>query len=191
MTALSIVLVRSPAAIIRHPLTRPPGTVVHGRGYFACSAPCPGGPPVARPRFFGFFINANQTHICVKAIKLVFDPEFSPPSAALAATRPDLYRAYNRPVLSHMAKSVKVNIVDDSGALITSGPNANIFVKLLQLSLQQVNASPSAQYQQVYAQIGADSQDVMWARTSFMLTHNATSQELSYTGGQIVRSFAD
>ena len=85
-----------------------------------------------------------------------------------------------------MTKSIKVNIVDDSGALITSGPNANIFIKLLQLSYQQVSASPSAQYQLVYAQIGADNQDVMWARTSFMLTHNATNQELSYTGGQTV-----
>ncbi len=63
-----------------------------------------------------------------QAARLVFDPEFSPPSPQLAQTRPDLYAAYNRHAFSRHQRPTIVYVVDDQGRRITTGPLASIQV---------------------------------------------------------------
>lgn len=62
----------------------------------------------------------------VAAIRLVFDPENSPPSPTLSTMRSDLYNMYNRPVFSHHGKSVIVWVTDDNGNRITSGTGSSM-----------------------------------------------------------------
>lgn len=64
------------------------------------------------------------------AVRLRFDPDFSPPSTANAIAQPALYRAYNRPVFSRTRRPIKVRIETDSGMLISSGPDASLVIKL-------------------------------------------------------------
>ncbi|EGD73334.1 RGC/RGC protein kinase [Salpingoeca rosetta] len=64
------------------------------------------------------------------ALRLRFDPDYSPPSVAEATANPRRYRAYNRPVLSHILRPIKVRIEDDNGNLVTSGPDSELAVTL-------------------------------------------------------------
>eukprot|EP00055_Hartaetosiga_balthica_P016075 m.99782 g.99782 ORF g.99782 m.99782 type:complete len:1901 (+) comp9033_c2_seq1:508-6210(+) len=70
---------------------------------------------------------ASSTH----GLQLKFDPNYSPPSVQDALDKPWLYRAYNRPALSHIRRHIKVRIEDDNGDLITSGPDSELYVDLI------------------------------------------------------------
>ena len=138
-------------------------------------------------------------HTYRAGITLQFDPEFSPPSAALSATRPDLYRAYNRPALSSMSKSVQVNILDSHGNVITTGPDSSIFLVISVRHLYVYDQSPTPQEARaglacanlthcalqtaIYNAMAAQNNLPMWDRTTYFLTHNATLQQLDYTNG--------
>ena len=63
----------------------------------------------------------------------------------MAATRPDLYRAYNRPALSAMTKNVRVRILDNLGNPVTSGPDASIYLTLSVRHFYTYDAAPTAQ----------------------------------------------
>lgn len=64
------------------------------------------------------------------ALRLRFDPDYSPPSSANALAQPALYTAYNRPVFSRIRRPIKVRIETDSGVLVTSGPDSELVIKL-------------------------------------------------------------
>jgi hypothetical protein len=64
------------------------------------------------------------------ALRLRFDPDFSPPSHAEAIANPMRYRAYNRPMLSHTRRPVKVRVEDDNGNLVVTGPDSQLLLRV-------------------------------------------------------------
>eukprot|EP00049_Salpingoeca_infusionum_P010535 m.182392 g.182392 ORF g.182392 m.182392 type:complete len:1996 (-) comp14668_c0_seq4:2510-8497(-) len=64
-------------------------------------------------------------------LQIKFDPDFSPPSASDALTDPQRYRAYNRPVFSHIRRQIKIRIEDDDGRLVTEGPDSSLVINLI------------------------------------------------------------
>ena len=100
----------------------------------------------------------------------------------MAASRPDLYRAYNRPALSPFSKSVKVNVLDGNGNLITTGPDSSIFLSLTVSMQHNFDSQPSAQIAQIYANnISGMGQTDQWGQVNLFLTHNAANQQQVYT----------
>ncbi|EDQ86612.1 uncharacterized protein MONBRDRAFT_27986 [Monosiga brevicollis MX1] len=65
----------------------------------------------------------------IDGLRLRFDPTHSPPSEAEALADPERYRAYNRAVLSRNLKPLRVRIEDDSGNLVTTGPDSELVLQ--------------------------------------------------------------
>jgi hypothetical protein len=120
------------------------------------------------------------------AIQLQFDVDFSPPSAALAAQRPELYRAYNRPVLSHMQRAVKVRILDDNNQLIVSGPQANISLYMSVRQFYEFDTSPTAAEVAIQQSISANNRVPVWTRATVFMSRNASDQSTQFVNGFLV-----
>lgn len=76
------------------------------------------------------------------ALRLQWDSEYSPPSFALAQTRPDLYVAYNRPAFSRYRRPLIINVVDNQNRRVTSGSGSNILVQVGMVVPTSYNGMP-------------------------------------------------
>jgi hypothetical protein len=118
------------------------------------------------------------------AVRLRFDPEFSPPSLATAATRPDLYRAYNPTALSHTWRPVKVFVEDDDGVRITAGASATLSVSI-RLDFA-INTEPvqHPSDQAVFANLSATSNLGAWERTRQVMRRH--DESIWFANGHIL-----
>lgn len=103
------------------------------------------------------------------AVRLRWDPEYSPPSAALSASRPELYRAYNRPLLSRTTRPVRVLVEDDNGNRITTGGNAVLSVSVRIEFAINVESPVHATDEAIFAAMAPDNNQVVWERTRQVL----------------------
>ncbi len=82
-----------------------------------------------------------------------------------------------------MRKSIKVQVLDDTGALVTTGPNSNIFVKLIvRSSYNFALRPPTAQETAVFNNLTNSNELDMWARNNYFMTSNATDHGLTSLG---------